>query len=297
MSSDEPNATVSNPQRHVVNGIRWTDIQSKRLKALGVSQETLASGFDTSRERDQAFQKLEKQRVREHRDRLEDLRTGKRRVGLCQLESRLAAAVAALGFVQVSTPLIMSRGLLAKMSVDEEHALSSQVYWLDRSKCLRPMLAPHLYFVLKDLLRLWERPVRIFEVGPCFRKESKGARHASEFTMLNLVEMGTALDDRQARLKELAAAVMDAAGIETYEFAFESSEVYGETMDVVAPGDVELASGAMGPHALDKAWRINETWVGIGFGLERLLMVKEGSPNLGSVGRSLTYLDGVPLNV
>ena len=243
------------------------------------------------------FQKMEKQLIKNHRACLEALRTQKLRTGLCKLESRLVQALTARGFVQVTTPIIMSRGLLAKMSVDETHALSSQVFWLDKSKCLRPMLAPHLYFILKDLLRLWERPVRIFEVGPCFRKESQGARHASEFTMLNLVEMGTPLAKREARLKTLAAAVMDAAGIETYDFAFESSAVYGETMDVVTPGDVEVASGAMGPHALDAAWKITENWVGIGFGLERLLMVKEGSPNLGSVGRSLTYLDGVPLNI
>ena len=280
-----------------MNDIRWSDIQLKRLKALGADQETLKSGFGAPRERDQAFQKLEKQLVRNHRDRLEALRTQKLRPGLCELETRLVQAVTAQGFVQVTTPIIMSRGLLAKMSVDENHALSSQVFWLDASKCLRPMLAPHLYFVLKDLLRLWERPVRIFEVGPCFRKESQGARHASEFTMLNLVEMGTPLTERQARLKSLAAVVMEAAGIETYDYVFDASEVYGETMDVVAAGDVELASGAMGPHALDEAWKITENWVGIGFGLERLLMVKEGSPNLGSVGRSLTYLDGVPLNI
>ncbi|MEN8246709.1 MAG: pyrrolysine--tRNA(Pyl) ligase large subunit [Thermodesulfobacteriota bacterium] len=277
--------------------ITWTEIQSNRLKALGADPHTLERGFDTPLERDQLFQKMEKQLVKSHRARLEELRTDKFRPGICELESRLVRALTDQGFVQVATPIIMSRGLLAKMSVDEDHALSSQVYWLEKSKCLRPMLAPHLYFVLKDLLRLWERPVRIFEVGPCFRKESQGARHASEFTMLNLVEMGTPLAQRQERLKALAAVVMDAAGIETYDFEFESSEVYGETMDVVAPGDVEVASGAIGPHTLDKAWKITENWVGIGFGLERLLMVKEGSHNLGSVGRSLTYLDGVPLNI
>ena len=282
---------------HTLNKFTWTEIQSKRLKALGADQQILEGGFDTPRERDQVFQKLDKQLVRDHRARLEELRTKKFRPGICALESRLIQAMTAQGFVQITTPIIMSRGLLAKMSVDENHALSSQVFWLDKSKCLRPMLAPHLYFVLKDLLRLWERPVRIFEVGSCFRKESQGARHASEFTMLNLVEMGTPLEERQARLKALAAVVMDAAGLETYDFEFESSEVYGETMDVVAPGDVEVASGAMGPHALDKAWKITENWVGIGFGLERHLMVKAGSHNLGSVGRSLTYLDGVPLNI
>ena len=61
--------------------------------------------------------------------------------------------------------------------------------------------------------------------------------------------------------------------------------------------NLEVGSGAMGPHVLDNAWKITDTWVGIGFGLERLLMVAEGSHNLGSVGRSISYLDGVRLNI
>lgn len=280
-----------------MNSFTWTEIQSKRLKELGADRKEREVRFHSSEERDQVFQELEKQRVRNHRAKLEDLRTRKLRPGICEMESRLVQAMTAQGFVQVTTPIIMSRGLLARMSVDESHALGSQVFWLDKTRCLRPMLAPHLYFVLKDLLRLWDRPVRIFEIGPCFRKESQGARHASEFTMLNLVEMGLPAEERPSRLKALASVVMDAAGIESYAFESEKSEVYGETLDVVAGDDVELGSGAMGPHALDKAWKITETWVGIGFGLERLLMVADDSPNLGSVGRSITYLDGVRLNI
>ena len=37
--------------------------------------------------------------------------------------------------------------------------------------------------------------------------------------------------------------------------------------------------------------------LGIGFGIERLLMVAEGSGSLGRVGRSLAYLDGIRLNI
>ena len=40
-----------------------------------------------------------------------------------------------------------------------------------------------------------------------------------------------------------------------------------------------------------------EAWVGIGFGLERLLMVAGGSQNLKRIGRSLSYLDGIRLNI
>ncbi len=116
--------------------------------------------------------------------------------------------------------------------------------------------------------------------------------------MLNLVEMGLAKEERQARLEELARLVMQTAGLEHYCLESESSAVYGETIDVVAgENKVEVGSAAMGPHPLDRAWRITDTWVGIGFGLERLLMVKEKSQNLAKMGRSLAYLDGIRLNI
>jgi phenylalanyl-tRNA synthetase alpha chain len=192
----------------------------------------------------------------------------------------------------------MSKGLLAKMSIDEQHPLTAQIFWLGKDRCLRPMLAPHLYYVLKDLLRLWDKPVRLFEIGSCFRKESQGSQHASEFTMLNLVEMGLEKDIRQSRLEELTSLIVGAAGIENYKFQKIDSAVYGETIDVVAgQNQLEIGSSAMGPHALDQAWQITDAWVGIGFGLERMLMVAENIKSLGRVGRRLGYLDGIRLNI
>jgi phenylalanyl-tRNA synthetase alpha chain len=160
------------------------------------------------------------------------------------------------------------------------------------------MLAPHLYFVLKDLLRLWDKPVRLFEIGSCFRKESQGSQHANEFTMLNLVEMGVEKDIRQSRLEELTSLVVAAAGIGNYKFQTIDSAVYGDTVDIVAgEKQIEIGSSAMGPHALDQAWQITDAWVGIGFGLERMLMVAENIKSLGRVGKSLGYLDGIRLNI
>jgi phenylalanyl-tRNA synthetase alpha chain len=158
------------------------------------------------------------------------------------------------------------------------------------------MLAPHLYSLLVDLLRVWEKPVRIFEVGSCFRRETQGARHAAEFTMLNLCEMGLPADGCRARLEELAALLMRAAGIREYALQSEDSVVYGQTVDLVA-GDLELGSAAIGPHELDRPWKISEPWVGIGLGLERLVMAAEGGDSLARWGRSLTHLDGRPLRL
>jgi len=278
--------------------ISWTQTQARRLKELEADPSQRDSRFDSSAAREQAFQKLEKQLVTAQRRRLREYRDSRLRPGLCRLESKLVDVMIQHGFAQVSTPIIMSKGLLAKMSIDAGHPLNSQIYWLDKNKCLRPMLAPHLYYVLVDLLRLWDKPVRIFEVGPCFRKESKGSQHSSEFTMLNLVEMGLPAETREERIRELGSRVAVAAGINDFQFETVSSEVYGDTIDIVAGREkVEIGSSAMGPHPLDRPWRITDTWIGFGFGLERLLMVAENSQNLAKFGRSITYLDGVRLNI
>lgn len=278
--------------------VTWSEIQLKRLKELDAPSQIQHRRFETIAQRNCQYQELEKQLSRDARTRLKELRDDHRRPALCLLESDLTETLTAAGFVQVTTPIILSRTLLAKMTIDTKHPLYSQVYWLDKNRCLRPMLAPHLYYVLKDLLRLWEPPVRIFEVGPCFRRESQGAQHSTEFTMLNLVEMGLPETERQSRLEELASRVTRTAGIPDYRLECEKSAVYGETIDVIAgEQQIEVGSAAMGPHPLDTPWRITESWVGIGFGLERLLMAKENSSNLAKMGRSLAYLDGTRLNV
>ena len=278
--------------------VTWTETQLRRLQELDASESDLNQEFENAAARESAFQKIENKQTQQLRQRLKAFRNNEMRPGLCRLEAKLADELIKQGFVQVTTPIIMSRGLLQKMSIDAGHPLNSQIYWLDKNKCLRPMLAPHLYYVLVDLLRLWDKPVKIFEIGPCFRKESHGAQHSSEFTMLNLVEMGLPADQRKRRITELGVLVAETAGISEYRFEKIKSEIYGDTIDMVAGKDpVEIGSAAMGPHPLDRPWKITDTWVGFGFGLERLLMVAQNSNNLAKMGRSLTYLDGIRLNI
>ena len=279
-------------------GVNYSATQIQRLNDLEAGPEEAAAVFSDEDERNQAFQALSKSLVARARGRLQRYRDEIRRPAITLMENRLSELLADQGFVQVNTPIIMSKNLLAKMGIDHSHPLSEQIYWLDRSKCLRPMLAPHLYYVVKDMLRLWQKPVGLFEMGPCFRKESKGSAHSSEFTMLNLAEFGTPMEERQERLEYLARLVMQEAGIKDYKIETESSEVYGDTIDVVAgPQDIEVASCAMGPHDLDGRWGVTDTWVGLGFGLERLVMVAEGLSSLSRAGRSLAYLGGTRLNV
>lgn len=276
--------------------LTWTLTQKQRLTELNAPAEEENRTFASAQERDRAFQELEKALIQQGKRRLAQLKEVTRRPALCRLERKLADALMNLGFVQVTTPIIISKGMLAKMSITPEHPLYHQVFWLDEKKCLRPMLAPNLYALWKELSRLWERPIRLFEIGSCFRKESQGAHHLNEFTMLNLAELGTPMEKRKERLTELVQAVMEAAGIADYKLEEENSVVYGDTVDVTWQG-LELGSGVIGPNPLDDNWGILEPWVGIGFGLERLLLVKEGGKNVQRLAKSITYLDGVRLNI
>jgi len=275
--------------------ISWTAVQKQRLRELNADPEVEEKVFCDVQERNKTFCHVERLLVEQSKQHLEELCNVRHRPMLCEVESRLVNILTKNGFVQVATPIIMARGLLAKMSITKEHPLFKQVFWVSENRCLRPMLAPNLYYLLRQLVRLWKKPIRIFEVGPCFRKDSGGRYHLNEFTMLNLVELGLPEERRRERLMKLAGIVMNAAGIREYQLIPNQCEVYGETVDVVA--GVEVGSGVIGPHILDKQWGIVDPWVGIGFGLERLVMVKKGYRNIQRVGRSLVYLNGVRLNI
>jgi len=273
----------------------WTESQRQRLRELNAEPDLQSRMFSSSKERNENFSKLEQDLIHTSHQNLKELRTKRRRPKLCQLEDSLIQTLVQCGFVQVMTPILISKASLEKMSLLEDHELHKQVFWVSERKCLRPMLAPNLYFLLRELMNVWEKPIRIFEVGPCFRKDTKGKYHVNEFTMLNLVELGLPQKKGKKRLQELAAIVMKAAGIENYTLISHQSEVYGETTDIVS--ETEVASGVVGPHPLDTEWGIIDPWVGIGFGLERLLMVREKYQNIQRAGRALVYLDGERLNI
>jgi pyrrolysyl-tRNA synthetase-like protein len=275
----------------------WTITQQRRLKELGGNPDDSPPSFADDSERNKLFQRIEKKLVQKQQEKLTAFLQQGGRVGLETLTERLTSALCNEGFTRVITPTILSKSALKKMTIDDDHPLTSQVYWISNKQCLRPMLAPNLYSLMKDFSRLRHRPIRFFEIGPCFRKESDGAKHNSEFTMLNLVEMGTPEEEKLGRLRELAALVATAAGLDNYQFETEESTVYGSTIDVVAgPGKIEVASGAMGPHPLDIAWGITDAWVGFGFGLERLLMTAAGETSISRWGKSLAFLNGIHLN-
>ncbi len=278
----------------MTDNIGFSETQIQRLIELGADQKTLEKGFRSESERNNEFNTLSKALVDKNLNILNMLRSDQRRPALTRISARVTDTLTNAGFVEVTTPSLLASGLLKKMNISEDDTLWKQIFWIDKTRCLRPMLAPNLYFLLGHLQRLWPRPIRLFEIGSCWRKESKGSHHLEEFTMLNMVELGCRKEAKK-RLVEMAELIMDTLFL-SYDFVEETSQVYGSTLDVVVEG-MEIASGVTGPHPLDQNWNISESWAGLGVGMERACMLATGNNNVQRVGRSLIYLDGARLNI
>lgn len=276
---------------------KFTVTQRERISELNGTSELMDAEFETVSERDAQFKALEKTMVKEGREKIKVLLNDTHITQSVNVGRMLEKWLMGEGYTKVVTPTIITKQMLAKMTIDEFHHLSEQVFWLDKKRCLRPMLAPNLYVVMRELKRITSEPVKIFEIGSCFRKESQGAQHMNEFTMLNCVELASVKDGEQVEeLKRLARCAMDSLGVEDYELVVEESTVYGSTVDIEING-IEVASGSYGPHFLDDQWGVFDTWVGIGFGIERLTMALNKSKTIKRYGKSITFIDGQPLNI
>ncbi len=268
--------------------VHYTESQIQKLREYGDGPVD-TSKFSDSQERDRSFSKLMSAEISANNSAVRDMIANPRGHELVQLERDLSKALIEASFIEVRTPTMISKASLEKMTITEDHPLYRQVFFIDKKRCLRPMLAPNLYYYMRKLRDHTDGTIRFFEIGSCFRKESHSGRHLEEFTMLNLVQQGQ-LEDPVADLREFIDIVMKTVGLE-YETVREESDVYVETLDVEVDG-VEVASGAVGPHQLDVAHDIHEPWCGVGFGLERLLALKNEKNSVRKTGRSLTYLNG-----
>lgn len=265
----------------------FTDSQIQRLMEYGDENWTAAE-FTDLEEREAAFARI-----------LSGLKTENDRYirnlfehpnnDMTDLQNAIREVLGKRGFIEVHTPIFVSKKALEKMTITPDHPLWRQVFFIDEKRALRPMHAMNLYAVMGKLKAFTKGPVKIFEIGSCFRKESKSNTHLEEFTMMNLVELDPD-GDPIGRLNTYIGDIMGAVGLE-YETSREESDVYVETLDVEVYG-TEVASGAVGPHRLDPAHDIHHPWTGIGFGLERLLMLKNGRSSTKKTGASISYING-----
>ena len=273
--------------------MRFTDTQIQRLRALGcaIDEETPFADAD---QRNRAFKERERQAIKTNRALLQAMRSEGTPVSVNALAGRISSYLRERGFLEVSTPILISSAFLDRMTIDHSHSLHSQVFWVDEKTCLRPMLAPGLYDISRRLIDILGTPLGVFEIGSCFRKESRGSQHLECFTMVNFVEWGIPEKEKHGRAEQMVADLMAYLELD-YELVQEESTVYGMSLDVVVSGH-ELASGAFGPHPLDPAWNISTTWYGFGMGIERAVCLMQGIDNVQRVGRSTTYHNGIGLN-
>jgi pyrrolysyl-tRNA synthetase len=212
---------------------------------------------------------------------------------LGKLERDITRFFVERGFLEIKSPILIPVEYIERMGINKDIELSKQVFRVDKNLCLRPMLAPNLYNHLRKLGKVLPDPVKIFEIGPCYRKESDGKEHLEEFTMLNFCQMGSGCT--RENLEDIIREFLNYLKID-FEIVGHSSMVYGDTLDVMH-GDLELSSAVVGPVPLDREWGISKPWIGAGFGLERLLKVIHNFKNIKRAARSESYYNGIPTNL
>lgn len=239
------------------------------------------------------FRELESQLLSQRKKDLQQIYAEERENYLGKLERDITKFFVDRGFLEIKSPILIPVKYIERMGINNDTELSKQIFRVDKNFCLRPMLAPNLYNYLRKLDRALPDPIKIFEIGPCYRKESDGKEHLEEFTMLNFCQMGSGCT--RENLEDIITDFLNHLGID-FEIVGDSCMVYGDTLDVMH-GDLELSSAVVGPIPLDREWGIDKPWIGAGFGLERLLKVKHNFKNIKRAARSESYYNGISTNL
>lgn len=267
---------------------KYSPSQRKRLEALLVSDEIDLDSPDLP-----PFEELEAELVSKRKAELVDIYENSREHMLAKLERDISAFLISKGFIEIKSSILIPEEYIIKMGIDKDVELSKQVFRTDDGKCLRPMLAPVLYNYLHRFGKVMPDPLKIFEIGPCYRKESDGSSHLEEFTMVNFCQMGEGCT--RENLVQLIDEFLTYLGI-SYEIEGDECMVYGATVDVMH-GDLELSSAVVGPVPMDMDWGVDKPWIGAGFGLERLLKAKYNFKNIKRGSRSEFYYNGIYTNL
>ena len=116
---------------------KFTVTQRERLAELDAAPDILDMEFDTTEARNAEFRKIETSMAKAARERLKDLVEDRKITFTEEVSRKLQDWLIRDGYTKVSTPTIITRQMLEKMTIDEFHHLSEQVFWLDRKRCLR----------------------------------------------------------------------------------------------------------------------------------------------------------------
>ncbi|MDV0446510.1 hypothetical protein MsAg5_03520 [Methanosarcinaceae archaeon Ag5] len=288
-------AAVPKTAANATGSQNMTNAEPKPKKAFSPSQlsrleSLLVSGDEFDLEKtDMDFSELESVLVARRKQELCDLYANSREHMLAKLERDISAFLISKGFIEIKSSILIPEEYILRMGIDKDEELSKQIFRTDDNMCLRPMLAPVLYNYLARFDKILPDPVKIFEIGPCYRKESDGSSHLEEFTMVNFCQMGDG--STRENLVKLLDEFLTYLDID-YTIEGDECMVYGATVDVMH-GDMELSSAVVGPVPMDIDWGVSKPWIGAGFGLERLLKARHNFKNIKRGSRSEFYYNGI----
>jgi len=200
-SASEPamaKSAVSSPVPVPVPVPALTRSRVERLETL------LIPGDKISLNAGMLFRELESELLARRKDDMQRIYAEERENYLGKLERDITKFFVERGFLEIKSPILIPAEYIERMGIDSDTELSKQVFRVDKNFCLRPMLAPNLYNYLRKLDKVLPDPIKIFEIGPCYRKESEGKEHLEEFTMLNFCQMGSGCtrENLEAIIKE-----------------------------------------------------------------------------------------------
>jgi len=123
------------------------------------------------------------------------------------------------GFMEYEGPLVESTDLYRKKSGDE---ITNQLYcFLDKAKreiSLRPEVTPSLARMVTARQRDFKKPIKWFQIGPCFRYEEPQEGRSREFIQFNADILGDSSPATSAELIALAIDVMREFGVSADDF-------------------------------------------------------------------------------
>lgn len=128
------------------------------------------------------------------------------------------------GFMEYEGPLVESTDLYKKKSGDE---ITAQLFCFEdkggRDISLRPEVTPSLARMATARQRDYKKPMKWFQIGPCFRYEEPQEGRSREFIQFNADILGDANQGSDAELVALAVDVMLAFGIQAEDFVIRLS--------------------------------------------------------------------------
>ncbi len=129
------------------------------------------------------------------------------------------------GFVEYEGPALESTELYRKKSGDEiVHQLFNFITKGDEEVSLRPEVTPTLARMAAARHRDFRKPMKWFQIGPCYRYERPQRGRLREFHQFNLDILGEASPAADAELIAVAIASLRAFGLDKDDFCIRMSD-------------------------------------------------------------------------